>query len=334
MANPPTSTTPTADRRTVETVVSQLRALEQLTEAEAQIARVRVGQARTDAVRRELRENADNAVRRARRIADQLRALDSEPDVILPTLGRVLALLKSMVEQAQPIDEALLGDLTLEHQLLDRARYLRVLADRAGLGAVERLADDLVAAHSATVEWLGTVLEEEALGGPAALVPTPLQRVAGGVAHAVVTPARFAVNQVNRVVHTAYRTGEQARDAVGDMAGRVAQLGGGSREVVAAGRDAMLRQTEHVAHREGADAVAGAVHEARADLGSLSAKELPIPHYEELSGQRAIAAVRTLTDPDDVRALIAFEQSHKNRAAVVSAARAHQRGVTDGGTAG
>ena len=138
------------------------------------------------------------------------------------------------------------------------------------------------------------------------------------------------VDQVNRVVHTAYRTGEQARDAVGDMAGRVAQLGAGSREVAAAGRDAVLRQTERVAHREGADGVAGAVHEARADLGSLSAKELPIPHYEELTAQGAIAAVRTLTDPDDLRAVIAFEESHKNRPGVVSAARAYEAAVTGG----
>jgi hypothetical protein len=334
MANTATATGPTADRSTVQTVVTQLRALEQLTQTEAQIARIRVGQARSDAVRRELRQNADNAVRRGRRIAEQLRALDAVPDVILPTLGRLLALVKAAVEQAQPVDEALLGDLTLEHQLLDRARYLRVLADRAGLPAVEKLADDLVTAHSATVEWLTTVLDEEALGGPAALAPTPLQRVAGGVAQAVGVPARFAVHQVNRVVHTVYRTGEQAKDAVGDMAGRVVQLGAGTREVAAAGRDAVLQQTERVADRQGAEAVAGAVHEARADLGSLSAKELPIPHYEEMTAQRVIAAVRSLTDPDDVRAVIAFEENHKNRAGVLAAARAHQSALADGSSAG
>ena len=333
MANTATATGPTVDSSTVQTVVRQLRALEQLTQTEAQIARIRIGQARSDAVRRELRENADNAVRRGRRIAEQLRALDAVPDVILPTLGRLLALVKSAVEQAQPVDEALLGDLTLEHQLLDRARYLRVLADRAGLPAVEKLADDLVTAHSATLEWLTTELDEEALGGPAALAPTPLQRVASGVAQAVGMPARFAVHQVNRVVDTVYRTGEQAKDAVGDVAGRVAQLGAGSREVAAAGRDAMLQQTERVAHRQGADTVAGAVHEARADLGSLSAKELPIPHYEEMTAQRAIAAVRSLTDPDEVRAMIAFEENHKNRSGVLSAAQAHLSALQDGSSA-
>jgi hypothetical protein len=333
MAN--TTTLPTA-HETVATdaVVAQLRALEQLTQTEAQIARIRVTQARTDAVRRELRQNGDNAVHRARRISEALTALDAVPDVVTPAIGRVLALVKGTLEQTQPIDEALLGDLTLEHQLLDRATYVRVLAQRAGLPAVEALADDLVTAHTATVEWLTTVLAEEALGGPAALVPTPLQRVAGGVAHAVGLPTRFAVAQVNRVVHTAYRTGEQARGVVGDvvgdvtgkaaaLTGRATQLGAGTAEVVTAGRDAVLQQTERVARRDGADTVAAAVHETRADIGALKASELPIPHYEELTAQRAIAAIRDLTDPDALRTVIAFEEGHKNRAGVINAAQAH-----------
>lgn len=325
MAN--TSTATTATTQTTETnvvtdtIVAQLRALEQLTQTEAQIARLRIAQARTDAVRRELQQNGDNAVRRARRIADQLRALDAVPDVVTPALGRVLALVKSMVEQAQPIDEALLGDLSLEHQLLDRARYVRVLADRAELPAVERLADDLVTAHSATVDWLTTVLAEEALGGPAALTPTPLQRVAGGVVHAVSLPTRFAVARVNRAVHIAYRSGEQARDALGDVAGKVVQLGSGTREVAAAGRDAALQRAERVAAREGAGGVADVVHETRADLGSLKASELPIQHYEEMTAQRAIAALRELTSPADLTVMIAFEESHKNRSGVISAAQ-------------
>ena len=213
MAN--TTTVPTAHETVAtDTVVTQLRALEQLTRTEAQIARIRTAQARTDAVRRELQQNGDNAVRRADRIAGALDGLDAVPDVVTPAIGRVLALVKSALEQAQPIDEALLSDLNLEHQLLDRARYVRVLAQRAGLPSVERLADDLVTAHTATVDWLTTVLAEEALGGPAALTPTPLQRVAGGVAHAVGLPTRFAVQQVNWAVHTVYRTGEQARGMV------------------------------------------------------------------------------------------------------------------------
>ena len=333
MANTLTATDVTETAAT-GTIVTQLRALEQLTQTEAQIARIRVAQARTDAVRLELQQNGDNAMRRSRRIVDALRDLDAVPDVVTPAIGRVLALVKGMVEQAQPIDEALFGDLTLEHQLLDRARYVRVLAQRAGLTDVEQLADDLVTAHTATVEWLTRVLAEEALGGPAALTPTPLQRVAGGVVHAVQLPTRFAVEQVNRAVLTAYRTGEQARDIVfrtGDQArymasgavDKAARLGSGAREVATAGRDAALHQTERVARREGTDTFAGVVHETRADMGSLSASELPIPHFEEMTASRAIAAIRELTDPEQINAIVAFEEKHKNRSGIISAAQAH-----------
>jgi hypothetical protein len=47
------------------------------------------------------------------------------PDVLGPFLGRAAAAVKALTEQAQPFDEALLDDLALENQLLDRARYLK-----------------------------------------------------------------------------------------------------------------------------------------------------------------------------------------------------------------
>ncbi len=310
-----------------DTLIVQLRVLDQLTQTEAQIARVRVGQARSDAVRRELSENADNAVTRARRISAQLRGLDATPDVVEPTLGRVLALAKSTVEQVQPVDEALLGDLVLEHQLLDRARYVRVLAERAGLPEVEDLADDLVTAHSATVDWLTTVLAEEALGGPSALVPTPLQRVAGGVVQAVTFPTRLAVRGAKRAVNTVYRRGEQTRETLEDVAGAVVKLGNGGREVAAAGRDAALRRAERVADREGAGPVAEVVHRTRTERGALRASELPIKHYEEMTAEAAITALRELSDPDDLNTMIRFEESHKKRSSVVSAAQTRYAAV-------
>jgi hypothetical protein len=129
-----------------------------------------------------------------------------------------------------------------------------------------------------------------------------------------------------------YRTGEQAVSTVGttvstvgttvnQVAGRVVQLGAGTREVATTARDAALQRAERVAARDGADTVAEAVHAARTDLGSLKASELPVKHYEEMTAQAAIAALRTLDDPDDIRAMIAFEESHKNRSGVVSAAQ-------------
>jgi len=310
-----------------DTLITQLRALDQLTQTEAQIARIRLAQARTDAVRRELSENGDNAVRRAQRISAQLNALDALPDVVSPAIGRVLALVKSTVEQAQPIDEALLGDLALEHQLLDRARYVRVLAERAGLSEVQDLADDLVTAHSATVEWLTTVLAEEALGGPSALMPTPLQRVAGGVVQAVTFPTRFAVRGAKRAVNNVYRTGEQTRETLQGVAGTVAKFGSESREVATTGRDAVLQRAERVAGRDGANGVAGAVHRSRAQLGALKASELPVKHYEEMTAETAITALRGLSDPDELNTMIRFEESHKNRSSVISAAQTRYAAV-------
>src|SRR3954449_9825221 len=102
-------------------IVHQLRALVLLTQTEEQVARTRVSQARTDAVRRELVQNADQAAERPRLITEQLRALGGVPDVVTPALGRLSAVLKATFEQAAPFEEALLSDLSLEHQLLHRA---------------------------------------------------------------------------------------------------------------------------------------------------------------------------------------------------------------------
>ena len=73
-----------------------------------------------------------------------------------PLVGRVGAVVKATVEQASPVDEALLGDLTLEHQLRDRAIYLRALAEAAKDSGVSKLAERIQKAHEATIEWLTT----------------------------------------------------------------------------------------------------------------------------------------------------------------------------------
>src|SRR3954462_4388428 len=92
-------------------ILNQLRALVLLTQTEEQIARTRIAQARTDAVRRELTENADHAAERTKAIAEQLRALGAVPSVIPPAIGRLSAMVKATFEQAAPLEEALLQDL-------------------------------------------------------------------------------------------------------------------------------------------------------------------------------------------------------------------------------
>ncbi|WP_222266053.1 ferritin-like domain-containing protein [Modestobacter marinus] len=304
-------------------LITQLRALLMLTQTEEQIARIRVAQARTDAVRRELEQNAHHAAERTTAIAEQLRALGGVADVVTPAVGRIAALVKSTVEQAGPIDEALLGDLQLEHQLFDRATYLKVLAQVAKEPEVERLAERLITAHSATVEWLAVVLAEEALGGPAALRPTPFQRVAVGAARLANLPVRFAANTVNRAMDTAQHAGEQTggtfTTVVDDVRHRAGALTGAVRETVNVGRITSLRRAEEIARQEGNDTTAEAVAATRRELGDLTADELPIKGYDSMSTAQIATAVEDVTEPEDLDMLIRYEETHKARSSAVSA---------------
>jgi hypothetical protein len=302
-------------------IVNQLRALVLLTKTEEQVARTRISQARTDAVRRELTQNADNAAARTIEITEALRSLGGVPDVVTPAIGRLGAILKATFEQAGAFEEALLTDLSLEHQLLDRATYVKVLAEQAELTEVRKLAEKLVDAHKATVEWLTVVLAEDALGGPVALVPTPVQRVAGGVARAVNAPVRFWANTVNNAVDTVRHAGEETSDRFSAVTDRAAVLTDAVRETLTAGRSASLRRAEQVANREGNKDAAKAARSAREGLGDVSAAELPIKNFDNLSVADAIKAVKGLDEARDIRVIISYEEAHKARANVVSAAQ-------------
>ncbi len=302
-------------------LIHQLRSLAQLTQTEAQIAQVRIAQARTDAVRRELTQNAGNAEDRAQALTSMIRELGGFPDVVSPAIGRVSALVKSAVEQVEPLDEALLADLSLEHQLLDRARYLKVLADTAKQAKVKKLADRLITAHTATVDWITTVLAEEALGGPSALRATPFQRVAGATTRLMNFPGRFAAEQVNRTVNSVQQTGEQTADKVSRVSDKTAAFTGAVRDVLTTGRNASLQKAETIARKDGDKATAKAVHETRIDLGALTLSELPIKKYDELNIQDAIKAIKKLDEAEDIRAIIRFEETHDARSSVVSAAQ-------------
>lgn len=302
-------------------MINQLRALLLLTQTEEQVARTRISQARTDAVRRELTKNADNAADRTQAIADQLRAIGGVPDVVTPAIGRLAAVVKATLEQAEPIEEALLQDLQLEHNLLDRATYLKVLADTAGQTKVKALAERLVTAHEATVEWLTVVLAEEALGGPAALVATPFQKVAGSAARAVNAPVRFVANTVNRAVDSVQNAGDEAEDAARGVAGRAVAITDAVRETLAVGRAASLRRAERIAQREGNTDAAKVARAAREELGDVTADELPIKGFDSLGTADAAKAVKGLKEPHDIRVIIRYEETHKARASVVSAAQ-------------
>jgi hypothetical protein len=242
-------------------------------------------------------------------------------DVVTPAIGRLSAILKATFEQAEPFDEALLQDLLLEHQLLDRATYLKALAESAGETQVRQLAERLIEAHSATVEWLTVVLAEDALGGPAALQATPVQRVAGGMARAVSAPVRFVANRVNTAVDAVQQAGEDTAEGARGVVGRATALADAARETLAVGRAASLRRAERIARREGQTEAARAARTAREELGDVSADELPIKNYDSLNTSDAAKAARQLKDPHDIRVVIRYEETHKNRSSVVSAAQ-------------
>ncbi|MGQ0479950.1 MAG: ferritin-like domain-containing protein [Pseudonocardia sp.] len=302
-------------------MIRQLRAMLQLTQTEVQIARTRVAQARTDAVRRELQQNGDNAERRTELIVNEIRALGGVPDVVTPIVGRFTAVLKTALEQAEPFDEALLQDLAIEQQLQARARYLKALAEAAGRRSTKSLAERLETAHTATVDWITTVLAEEALGGPAALRATPFQRVAGGATQVVNVPTRFARERLNRAVDRAKHTADQAREGLEEASDRAFTFGRGTVDALTTGRDAALRRAETVARQEGARDTAAGVHDARRELGALSESELPIEDYDQLGVQDAIKHIKALDRSEDVRAIVRYEETHKARDNVISAAQ-------------
>ena len=311
-------------------LIAQIRALILLTQTEQQVAETRVVQATTEAVRRELIQNAQHASERTETLIKELRDLGGIPDVVTPLVGRVGALAKATLEQAAPLDEALLSDLSLEHQLRDRAVYLKVLAGTAENARVTKLADRLIVAHSATVEWLTTVLAEEALGGPAALRATPIQRLAGGATRAANLPAHYAAEGVNRTVDTVNTTTEQARTKVLSATAKATQVGGIVKDALATGRQATLGRAEKLARRDGNKAAAKEIHETRRDLGALTESELPIKKYDDLSITQAATATKKLTTAEDIRAVMRYEQTHKNRASVLSATQAQLATVAQG----
>ncbi|WP_006242323.1 hypothetical protein [Mycolicibacterium tusciae] len=307
----------TTFKATETTLINQLRTVLDLTHTEIQVAETRIAQARTEAVQKELTQNANNARIRAVAIEKAIRDLGGFPDTIGPFLGRAAAAVKALTEQAQPFDEALLGDLALEDQLLDRSRYIKALAVAAKNTDVQALADRLITAHSATVNWLTTVLAEDALGGPAALRRTPLQAAAGTAVKIVNLPGQWSAQSAERVAELVRSTGP----AVDDLVRRAQRAGEVALKAIGASRDAALQSAEGVARDEGAEKTADALHNARAAGGVLDAEELPIPEYDELNLNEAVAAVKELEAPSDIRAIIAYEEANKNRQKLVSAAQ-------------
>ena len=293
---------------TTEKLIVQLRTLHHLTNTEAQIAQTRQAQARDEAVREELATNAANAQERAQLIAAALRDLGGVPDVVTPALGRASALAKTVVEQGQPIAAALFGDLALEHQLLDRARYLEALAETADHADTRNLARRLQAAHQETIDWITSVLVEEASGEPTKVCPTPVQKAVARLTSVINYPTRWTAERINGTA-----------DAVARTRSRVGTVAEAAVDSLTAGRDAALLQAEQIATRKGARSTETALHRIRVLAGGLTGDELAVDNYDDLTVSEIASAVQQLTDTAALIALLRYEQNHKDRAGAVTA---------------
>lgn len=276
-------------------LITQLRKLHELTDAEIQVAGTRRSQASTESLAVELGQHADTARGRADALERALRERGGGPALVGPLGGRTTAAVRELVDQCRPFAEALLGDVALEYQLVDRSRYLRALAAVAQDRALVRLADQLITAHTATVDWLMRVLAEEALGGPAALTRTPSQPVAGAAVRLMNASVAWPARGVDRAMEAARWTERR----IGRLFGRGAQAGEVAANSIAEGRDAAVE---------------------RGEVGAQGPDELPIDGYGDMNVATAAAAIKELRAPADVRTIVAHEASHKDRRGVHSAA--------------
>lgn len=301
-------------------LLSELNNLRRLTQTEAMVAQARRPQATSERFERELAANAEKCEQRARLLSDTIRDLGSVPDVVGVAMGWVAGLTKASVEQGQPLSEALFGDLALEHHLLDRTRFARMLAEQAGETKVIKVLDRLEVAHTATVEWLMTRLAEVAVGGPAALRPTPVQAVAGVARQIASLPVRQATGSVNRSVAALEVLQKRTEETINANVDRARQLVDAASDIWTAGRNATLERTEEVAREHNAKGAAATVRRTRRELGAVGSDDLPVRGYDKLNAGTAIGRLERLQEAQDVRTILAYETANKNRKGVLSAA--------------
>lgn len=302
-------------------LLAQLNALLRLTNTEIMLTETRRAQATRSDIERELNARADAGRQRAEQLAESIRQLDGFPDVVGAATGRMAASVKVAAEQGQDFVDAVLGDLAIEHELLNRTRLATMTAEHLNVRSPLRTLERLDRAHTETIEWLTTRLAEVAAGGPAALRPTPMQSVVGFTRRLSTLPVRNAANTVNRSIDTAGRARHQAADAARTNTERVRELMEAAGNIWTAGRDASLKRTEEIATDRGDQDQARALNRRRRNLGAVDEAELPIRGYDGLRADVANVRIGRLTDVEDVRSILAYESAHKARKGVIDAAR-------------
>ena len=301
---------------TKDMLLSELQDLLRLTASEQVIANVRRLQAASSSIAEELKANAGKSVERQQLLTDAIRQAGGVPDVVGAAFGKAGAFLQTQVNQVQTLQGALLGDLALEHQLRDRARYARTLAETLGYSQVIPVLDRLETAHTATIEWLETRLNEVGRTGTSALKATPVQSAVTAARRTVGAPLALAAAGVNRASSLLGRKASSAASTVADTASTVA-------DTASTAVDSAVTRVEAAAE-DAAGATRAGVEKAEQrddvlDLTGLDEQHEPFPAYSKLSGDSVMRHVADSDDVEHLREILAFEQAHKARKGVVQA---------------
>ena len=339
---------------TREMLLSELKDLLRLTAFEQTVATVRRTQARTTPIERELAENAKKAGERLDLLRSAVAQVGGVPDVVGPFLGRAGAFVQTQVNQVQTLQGALLGDLALEHQLRERTRYARVLAQSLGETQIEPVLDRLEVAHTATIEWLETRLAEVGRTGTSALRATPFQLAATTVRRVAGVPGGVVTGGLNRagglLAKATGRAPQPVQDAlqqVEDAAREAADTARGTADrAVTAARKATVRGEERAtgagekvidltqSAADKAEDAAESVERAATTAAEKTERALaatggadvedekpPFAGYEKLTGDSVMRHVDDTEDVEQLRTLLAYEQAHKARKGVLQSAQ-------------
>jgi bacterioferritin (cytochrome b1) len=306
---------------TKDMLLSELQDLLRLTASEQVIANVRRIQAASSSVAEELKANAGKSRERQQLLVDAIRQTGGVPDVVGAAFGRAGAFVQTQVNQVQTLQGALLGDLALEHQLRERARYARTLAESLGYSQIIPVLDRLETAHTATIEWLETRLAEVGRTGTSAIKATPIQHAVSAARRTAGAPFALAAAGVNRASSLLGRKG-------GDAVGKADDLAGEAGDKAARAVDTAVTRVEAAAEdaagvtKAGVDKAEQAAEDAGEqvlDLTGLDEQHEPFPAYSKLSGDSVMRHAADSDDVEHLREILAYEQAHKARKGVVQA---------------
>ena len=303
---------------TRDMLLAELQSLLRLTAFEQTIATVRRAQARTPDLERELAENAKKSGERMALLSDAVRQVGGVPDVVGPVLGKAGALLTTQFNQVQTLQGALLGDLTLEHQLRERTRFARSMAQSLGEDRVLPVLDRLETAHTATIEWLETRIAEVGRTGTSGLRATPVQAAVMLARRAALAPWGVAASSVNRASGLLEKIGSKAPQSAQEAAEQAGEVAEEARDRVIDLTAAAGQRAASAAEEAGSELREGAA----APRPAADGEHPPFAGYDKVSGDSVMRHVADTEDVEELQVLLAYERAHKARKGVLQAAEA------------